>query len=260
MKNFKVVLLIVLSSLCFNSFATNYDATIDLPPRIELSLPVSGVINMVSVRVGQHVIKGENMISLDVRPFKAAKTYAQSRLDFYQAQQKESQRDLQHQQELFERTVLSQVELENAELRVKRDHAMFEGAKAQLARADYELSYSQLKAPFDALITAVLVNEGQTINNAIQSKTLISLVKQNHFIASFYVSLDDLKKLKIKSPITVMLEGNQYAAEISEISHQSVQSKTGSFSKAEMQYRIKAEFVVKSDSIPVGKNASVSID
>ena len=167
-----------LSQVWSIAYSVEFDAIIDLSPRMEFSLPVSGVINKVNVTTGQRVHKGDEMLSLDPVPFIAAKARAQSGIEVQKASLVESQRDLKNQRELYDRTVLATVELENAELRVKRDQALLENAKAQLAEADYAVAYSKLNAPFDALIVAVEVNEGQSISSALQSKTLITLVKQ----------------------------------------------------------------------------------
>lgn len=252
--------IIVLSCLCVNAYALNLDAVIDFSPRVELSLPVSGIVDEVKVSAGQHVKQGETILSLDETPFRAERAFMQSRVAFHQARLTESQRDLKHQQELFDRTVLSTVELENAELRVKRDNAQLESAKARLARANYDFSVSRLKAPFDALVLAVQVNAGQAINNTLQSKTLVSLVRQGSFVAGFKVSAGQLEKLKIETPVKVVIGDAQHPAKISAISYAPLQLGQGEDAGGEKRYRVEAVFFTAGDSIPVGKKVSVVID
>jgi RND family efflux transporter MFP subunit len=236
--------------------AADFDATITLPPRLELSLPVSGVVKTVNVTAGQRVTRGDELLALDPVPFNAAKTYAQSRLTIQQSLLTESQRDLKQQQELYERTVLATVELENAELRVKRDKASVETAKAELAEAVYELDYSRLVAPFDALILSVEVNPGQSINNALQSKTLITLVRQNYYQANFYVKAEALDTLQVGQPVTVNAEGENYKAVISSISYEPMQSSGGNSG----MYMVLAGFTTEKKTIPIGVKATVHID
>lgn len=254
------IALMVMSCFCINAYALSFDAVIDFPPRVGLSLPVPGLVNKVEVSAGQHVKKGEPLVSLDETPFKADKVLMQASVTFHQARLTESTRDLKHQQELFDRTVLSTVELENAELRVKRDSALLESAKARLARADYAFSNSQLKAPFDALIMTVQVNEGQAINNALQTETLVSLVRQGYFIARFNVTAAQLEKMKVETPVKVVIGGTRYMAKISAISYEPVPFSKGAGLSVEKRYRVDAGFYTQSDSIPVGKQASVVID
>ncbi len=125
MKFNNYLLIITLFFSCNHVFAAEYDALIDLPRGIELSLPVSGVIKTLNVVAGQRVEQGEVMLLLDQTPFNAAKAFAESRVTVQQTILKESLRDFKNQQELYDRTVLASVELEDAELRVKRDKAHF---------------------------------------------------------------------------------------------------------------------------------------
>lgn len=238
------------------TYAAEYDAVIDFSPRHELSLPVSGIIKSLNVTAGQRLSKGDEMLSLDPVPFKAARTYAQSRVTVQQTVLTESQRDLEQQQELYDRTVLAHVELENAELRVKRDVAVLENAKAQLAEADYGLKYSKLIAPFDALVLSVQVNQGQSINNALQSKTLITLARQDHFQAIFYVPAEELAKFSIGQAVTVNSGGKKYPAKISSISYQPLKKDN----VADKAFMISAGFVAQGQVLAVGKNASVQLD
>jgi len=196
------------------------------------------------------------MLALEPAPFNAAKTYAQSHLTIQQTLLSESLRDLKQQQELYERTVLATVELENAELRVKRDKASVEIAKAELAEANYELAYSRLIAPFDALILSVAVNPGQSINNALQSKTLVTLVRQNHYQAKFYVPFETLGKLKIGQKVKVNVAANVYQGIISSISYESLQKPNDKVTN----YLIEAIFTSPDQLLPAGHSASVHID
>ena len=132
------LLVVILSMLCTSIYAADYEATIELSASIELSLPVSGVIKTLDVVVGQYVKHGEKMLTLDQIPFQAAKTHAESRVAVQQSLLVESSRDFRNRQELYDRTVLSTVRLENAELKVKRDKAFLKSAEAQLAVANYD--------------------------------------------------------------------------------------------------------------------------
>ena len=248
--------ILFLSQMWSTAYCAEFDAIIDLSPRMKFSLPVSGVINKVNVKTGQRVRKGDEMLSLDSVPFIAAKARAQSGLEVQEASLVESQRDLKNQRELYDRTVLATVELENAELRVKRDQALLDNAKAQLAEADYAVSYSKLNAPFDALVVAVKVNEGQSISNALQSKALITLVKQGEYQAGFYVSADVLDKLDIGKTVIISVKGSKYQGNISTISYVPVQKNDSK----RQTYMVTASFTAEKKSMFIGDTASVQID
>lgn len=256
MKTIYCSLLIVICGACGATYAADYDATITLSPRLELSLPVSGVVKTVNVTAGQRVSKGDELLALDPIPFNAARTYAQSRVTVQQTLLVESLRDLKQQQELFDRTVLASVELENAQLRVKRDQAILENAQAQLAEADYALSYSRLTAPFDALILSVQVNPGLAINNALQNKTLVTLARQGHFQAGFYVPVELLEKISSGRLVTVDVGGERYQGTVSSISYEPQQGNGDETSR----YMIQAGFTSVNKSMSIGHKAKVHLD
>jgi membrane fusion protein (multidrug efflux system) len=256
MKFKNCLLTITLFLSCNNVFASEYDAVIDLPKGVELSLPVSGVIKTLNVVAGQFMEQGEIMLVLDQTPFKAAKVYAESRVTVQQTLLKESIRDFNNRQELYDRTVLASVQLENAELRVKRDTAYLNNAMAQLDVADYELSYSKLSAPFSSLILSVHVNQGQSINNSIASKTLITLVKRGHYLARFSVTADAFENLQIDQSIIVKTQGENYKGKISAISFEHV--KAGA--EQNNLYMIEAGFASDKKLLPLGNKVVVEIN
>ncbi|PCJ88373.1 MAG: hypothetical protein COA54_03670 [Thiotrichaceae bacterium] len=256
MKIIDGLLVIALSILCTFTSAADYDAMIELPDPIELSLPVSGVIKTLEVVAGQYVKQGEKMLTLDQVPFQAAKVHAESRVAVQQTLLVESLRDFSNRQELFDRTVLSTVRLENSELKVKRDKAFLKSAEAQLAVANYDLSYSRLSAPFDALVLFVSVNQGQSINNAIESKTLIALVRRGRYLARFMVSAEAYNGLQIGRSVTVKTQGNIYQGSISSIAFELVRTE----GVQRKSYLIDAAFSSDEQLLLIGDKASVHIN
>lgn len=254
---FKNYLLIVTLLVSYkNIYAAEYDAVITFPRSVELSLPVSGVIKTLDVVAGQRVDEADLMLMLDQTPFKAAKVYAESRVVVQQTLLQESLRDLSNQQELYDRTVLASVELENAELKVKRDEANLKNAEAQLDVVDYELSYSKLSAPFSSLILSVHVNQGQSVNNSIESKTLITLVRRGYYLARFTVLADAFERLQIDQAVTIKSQGKSYQGEISSVTIEPEKADAGH----NTLYRVEASFSSGGKTLSVGNKASVEIN
>jgi len=249
-------LLLVTLSIIFNlAYAADYEAAIDLSRSVELSLPVSGVVKTLSVVAGQRVKQGEKILMLDQVPFLAAKVHAESHVTVQQTLLTESTRDLKNRQELYDRTVLSTVRLENAELKVKRDKAFLKNAEAKLAMANYELSYSKLTAPFDALVLSVHVNQGQSINNSIESRTLVTLAKQGDYLARFIVQANVLDKLQIGQSVTVEVQGESYQGSISSVMLEP--EKTGD--KHSRAYMVEAGFPIDKRALSIGNKAIVHV-
>lgn len=254
MKNIYCMTLLALMLASSVTFAADYAANVSLSSKVELSLPVSGVVKTLKVRAGQQVSKGDELLSLDPVPFTAAKAHAQSRLTVQKTLLTASQRDLEQQRELYDRTVLASVELENAELREQRDRANLEAAKAQLAVADYRLSYSKLYAPYDAIILSVDVNQGQSINNTLHSQSLISLARRGHYLASFTVPMSELDKLRVDQPVTIKVAGKTYQGKVSSIDYRIADSGEG------RGMAVTAGFMTEDAMMLVGQKARVHIE
>jgi len=238
----KIKPFVLLMILTTSSFAAEYQASLDYSERINLSLPVSGVIKEMNATVGQVVSFGDVLLSLDQTPFLATIAHAKSRIHYQQAVLTQSLRDLKNKQELYDRTVLSTVNLENAELEEKRNRALLIDAEAQLKMADYQSSYSKLSAPFDALIVSIQVNKGQSINNTIQSKTLLTLVKINSYRASAFITPDKAIALKIGEPVKIKYQNRNYQGHISDIVFESGNTNNN---KTPAHYRVGVTFKTK---------------
>jgi RND family efflux transporter MFP subunit len=254
MKNTHIMILLVSLLTGSVSYAADYEASVSFSSEVQLGLPVSGLVETLKVRTGQQVSKGDELLSLDQAPFNTAKIRAQAKLAVQKTLLAQSQRDLEQQKELYDRTVLASVELEDAELREKRDLANVADAQAQLATANYMLSHSKLEAPFDAIIMSVNVNQGQYINNSLQGMTLITVVRQEHYQTRFNVSLAELENISIDHPVTIEVAGRTYQGKVSNIEYLapvSDDSKGGA---------VAAEFIAKGAATLVGQKASVHIE
>ena len=253
---FKPGILLVLAFMSSNAYAAGYDAVITLPPPQEFSLPVSAMVEKVNVRAGQKIKKGDEIIVLDQAPFVVAKKHANANVVIQDSRLKEAQRDLEHHRELYDRTVLSTVDLENVEMREQRARAHLADARAQLELADYEQAHSKLVAPFDAIVTSVHVNKGQYLNNTLQPQPLVTLTRRDHYLVHVDVSAGELDRLEVGSSVKVESKDKNYSANISTISYLPTGQDGGEGSK----YRITAEFFSDDKKLLLGQSATIHID
>jgi len=249
--------LLMASSLLSNAaFSKDYDAIMRLPKAQQFSLPVSGMIEEVNVRPGQRTAKGEEIIVLDQGPFKVAVIHAKANVTVQQSKSKEAQRDLEHHKELYDRTVLSTVDLENVEMREERARAHLADAKTKLSVANYELAHSKLISPFDALILSLHVNPGQYLNNRHQAQPLVSVVRQGEYQLTFDVALEDNTKFALDQNVTVTIKGVNYSAKISGINYQTVENANATDNKIS----VTADLVERTNQMLMGHKAIVRID
>ena len=143
--------------------------------KLELTTRVSGVVETVLVKPGQHVKRGAVLLRLD-------RTILQARLDETMADQMRAQadeadarREQGRAQALYDRTVSSSSELEAAQLQHARAQAALSAARARRVIAQKNLADAELKAPFDGVVDAVPGGAGTVVAADCQPKPLVVL-------------------------------------------------------------------------------------
>lgn len=178
-----VALLGALAAMTSLAIAAEYPATLDWSGRVNLTLPVSGVLETVVAQAGQEVKKGELLASLEPTLFKAAVAEVRADLDRLAEDQLDARRDLDRVQELYARTVASTTELDAAKLRHARANAALAATQARLERARRQLSDTELRAPFDALILQRHGEPGMVVSSQCQPGTVLTVARADQLIA-----------------------------------------------------------------------------
>ncbi len=142
---------------------------------VELSTRVSGVVDTVLVKRGQQVKKGTVLLRLDDVVLRARVDEASAELVRAEADAAEARRDFDRAQELYTRTVSSTSELDLATTRQARAQATVSAARARLDIARKNLADAELKAPFDARVTAIPGLPGTVVAADCQPRPLVVL-------------------------------------------------------------------------------------
>lgn len=233
-------------------WAAEYDGVLNWNRKAKLSTPVSGVVAKVSVRPGDRVLEGDVLLQLDNGVIQANQEKAKADVQHYDRLYKEAERELERNQELYDRTVLSDHELEMAHIAFTQATAQLKTAEAQLAKMEFDLRYSEIKAPFNGIVTARNVNEGETIVSSDIPPLLVELAEVDVMIAEFQVTGSQLAGFKMGKKATVSVGGSQYAGEVSAIGFEPV-------SKSANKYLINVRFSTKGKLLRAGRSAKVSV-
>ena len=231
--------------------AKEYDGSLQWGKEVRLGLPVSGTVFAVPVQVGASVRKNQLLIKLDQRPFKSKVLQAQAQLRKTDQAFIEAKREYERAKELFDRTVLSNTELEQAESRFKSLQAQIDHNKAELEQVQLDLQYSQLQAPFDGIIAKVKAEVGQTIVSRLQAEPLIVLVQNSIMIAKILTPVEELANFEIGKAVMVKVGFRIYSGKISVVGFDPVQSKKG------VLYEVDIEFPTEGQSLRSGQSVKV---
>jgi membrane fusion protein, multidrug efflux system len=152
---------VLIGGLLYRIMTRNQESTDDAYTEgnaISIASKVSGYVIEDHVKDHARVKAGELLVKIDPRDYDMARDQAQAELDASIAQLTSAEIDLQ----VAQVTVASLVgqTIRSAEAVVEQRKAQFEEARASLSQAELNLSYTEVRAPQDGLITRRNLNLG----------------------------------------------------------------------------------------------------
>jgi multidrug efflux system membrane fusion protein len=210
----RYVLSLVLLGGIAQVFASELETTVDWNRRVTLSVPVTGVIEAVDVKMGDRVGQGQVLLRLDSRGFRAAVDGGEARLDRAKPALEEAGREVERAQELYDLGALSDHELQLTRIALSQARAEYRLAEAGLTQARLDLEYSTLRAPFDGLVLETHVAAGETVVTRTQSVPLVTLVRADRRRADVLVSEEQAARLMPGAEVSVRVGGQRYPAVI----------------------------------------------
>lgn len=137
-----------------------------------LGFRVSGRIARRWVDVGAQVKPGDTLASLDPTDQQNQLRAAEGDLARVQAQWINVQADARRQQQLYDRGVGAQAQLDIAQTDLKTTGASLEQARSAVSQARDQLGYSELRTDHQAVVTAWHAEAGQTVSVGQEVVTL----------------------------------------------------------------------------------------
>jgi len=231
--------------------AATLEGSVQRAQQVALGMPVSGVVGRVEVRAGQTAAKGALLVALQPDPFEAAVEAAQADVAAKATRRAEAQRDYKQAKELYDRTVLSTVELENAKNHATRADAAWRHAQAMLKKVKVDLANSRIAAPFDAIVLNVAVQPGESIVSGIESRPLVTVAAKGEYLAVARAKPDKVGAFVVDMPATVTVAGKDYAGTIVAVTLEQ--------GKGEADYRIDVRFMAPEGAVAVGQSGRIDV-
>jgi macrolide-specific efflux system membrane fusion protein len=171
---------------------------------------VSGQIKSMIVQVGQLVWTGDLIAEIDsttqrnaVRNAEASVATNQAQRRAQEANLKLAESNLNRQRALLAEDATTRASVEQAEAQYASALAQMESTRAQsdqvqatLDNALANLAYTRILAPMDGTVVAVIAREGQTINAAQSSPTLVKLAKLDTVVITSGISEADVVRVR----------------------------------------------------------------
>ncbi|MGV6808694.1 MAG: efflux RND transporter periplasmic adaptor subunit [bacterium] len=209
-----------------NSYAVAW--ALDTKGRLEwlhqtdMRVLVDGVVDQVNVIVGQTVKKGEVVLQLDQREFKAAVEEAKAQLSYTKLQTATVEREYERVRALFERGLASIEDEKGIELALAQAKSALATAKMQLTQAEIALQRTQLIAPFDGLVIAQRAWAGDIIYKTLQKDALISIAPYKKMLARALVPVTILQRYKKGQTIHLTVRNQRYTGKVYQLGVEAV--------------------------------------
>jgi multidrug efflux system membrane fusion protein len=143
---------------------------------VEVRSRVSGYLDKVSFQDGAIVKKGDPLVTIDRRPYKAALDQAQSSVTSAQARLNFSQADLERAQSLQRTGNIAEQLVDQRRQAFITARADQDNAEAALRNAQLNYDFTDIRAPLAGKIGRKLVSEGNIVNaNDTLLTTIVSL-------------------------------------------------------------------------------------
>ena len=124
---------------------------------------VSGYVVEISAEAGNTVTKGRLLLRIDSREARERQAQAEAALESANAEAVKSEKDLDRYKTLFATQSVAKKELEDVQARHDMAKAAQQRATAALEEAATQVSYSDVTAPFDGVVSDRFVNKGDHV-------------------------------------------------------------------------------------------------
>ena len=189
---------------------------------VSVGAQVSGQVKKMYVQLGDQVKKGQLIARIDSirqeNDFKTAEASIknqQAQLAVKQANLAKVNAEYQRQQAMYAQDATSRAELESALASYKTAqadilaiNAQIEQSRLTLDTAKENLGYTQIVAPMDGTIVAIVTEEGQTVNANQSAPTIVKLAQLNNMTIKAEISEADVMKVEEGQTVYFTTLGN----------------------------------------------------
>jgi membrane fusion protein (multidrug efflux system) len=165
-----------------------YTGTVEPIRQVRIVPEVTAKIVKLKVDNGDRVKKGQLLAKFDNKLFNLQKKQANAAVKLAKTQVTSAQKEWDRLQPLAESGAVSKSQLDQIESGLDAANAQVDQARAALSLASYSVQKSTLKAPFDGVVTNLLVNEGEFVGPQMAAYGMMTLV--------------DISEVKVKVGVT----------------------------------------------------------
>ncbi len=197
----------VLASRSAQGLSFEIDGTVQAIRQSTVAAQISGNVMTLAVRAGERVKAGQTLARIDERDSAAALQRSEAVLAQTQAEAVNARNQWERQKELRSKGFISQAALDQAEAQSRSTQAQVQQAQAALKQAGLVRGYATVLAPFDGVVLATHVDQGDL---ATPGRAIATLYVPRWYRAVVQVGLSRGEQARKASLIEVMLPGGHW--------------------------------------------------
>lgn len=184
---------------------------------VNISTKLMGVITRVYAKVGDHVAKGQLLVSVNNQDIRTKKAQTEAMYAEAEAAFHSTEKDFNRYTALVKQESATAKEMDNITLQYNSAKSRLEAAKQMRNEVDVMLGYSSLRAPFSGLVTQKLMDEGSM---ATPGMPILTIEQAGVLQVSAAVPESEISQVRLNGPATVIVKatGSSFASQISQIS------------------------------------------
>lgn len=203
----------LLATVRMGSIENTISASGSLKPSnfVDVGAQVSGILETLHVEVGDVVEQGQLLAEIDARvqaervnASRAGLESLRAQLDARQSALELSRINARRQEGLRAENATSQLEydtamntLANAEASLIQLQKQIEQSEASLKTEETQLEFTRIFAPVSGTVTAIVMNEGRTLNAVQQAPTILTISDLDTMTVQTQISEADVGKVKV---------------------------------------------------------------
>jgi membrane fusion protein, multidrug efflux system len=189
-----------------NSLSSGPSITGSVEPerRADLRAEVSAVVLAVLKENGDPVKRGDLLVRLDQTAIRDSLTAAQSSMSAAAQAFEQAERQFQRMKTLRETGVVSTQQLEDVEIRRNTAQSEREAARTRMVTARQMLERTEVRAPFDGIVSDRKVSAGDT---AQVGKELLKVIDPSSLRFEGLVSADFIGEVEVGQPVWFRIHG-----------------------------------------------------
>ena len=157
---------------------------------------VSGILKNLYANIGDVVKKGQLLAELDPTEYRAKYNQVAAALENARVNLDYARLDLERQQSLLKKNIVSQNLFDIAENAQQVAAAQFNQAEANLEYARIQLEFTKIRAPISGVVASVATQEGETVAASFSAPTFVNIIDLNRLEVWAYVDETDIGRIK----------------------------------------------------------------